>query len=319
MIRRIVLPCTASLLIYLILFGTVLDRPLSLGMFRTQIDASLARGAGVLGAKLVIVAGSNGPYSHRCETMEPLLGRPCVNAGIAVGIGLEYLFARWRPLLKPGDMVYLPLEEVQYTRAAAALGPDAAIMFRHDRATLATMPPDAWVGAAFSSGLRALLMSGIETGLVAAGFDDPRAAGSGFRNAWGDRAGHGPDSLGANPSFLARVTPRHETADRIATGAGTATVVAFVEWARQHDVIVTGGLPASFADSPIPADTKAAIAPIFTARGARFIDLGPRAHYPRSAFFDTPDHLAEPAQIAHSRLIAAELALILAPAREARR
>ena len=317
MIRRLILPCTASLLIYLILFAAVLDRPLSLGMFRTQIDATLARGAAASGPKLAIVAGSNGPYSHRCETIEPLLGRPCVNAGIAVGIGLEYLFARWRPLLKPGDVVYLPLEEVQYTRAAAALGPDAAIMFRHDRATLATMPTDIWIGAAFSSGLRALLMSGIETGLVLAGFDDPRAAAGGFRNAWGDRAGHGPDRPGANPAFLARVTPRHETADRIETGAGTATIVAFVEWAGRHDVIVVGGLPAGFADSPIPPDTKAAIALVFTAHGARFIDPG--ARYPRSAFFDTPDHLAEPAQIAHSRLIAAELALILAPAREARR
>ena len=43
------------------------------------------------------------------------------------------------------------------------------------------------------------------------------------------------------------------------------------------------------------------------------IDLGDR--YPRSAFFDTPDHLNEAAQIIHSQAVAAALAAILAPAR----
>ena len=116
MLRRVVLPCLASLLVYAALFGAVLDRPLSLGMFRQLIDAKLARGAATEGPKLVIVAGSNGPYSHRCEIIEPLLGMPCVNAGIAVGIGLDYLFARWRPLLHRGDVVYMPLEEAQFVR-----------------------------------------------------------------------------------------------------------------------------------------------------------------------------------------------------------
>ncbi len=85
--RRIVLPCLVSVLVYLLLFSTMLDRPLSLGMFRYQIDKSLARGTAIDGTKLVIIAGSNGPYSHRCETIEPLLGVPCVNAGVAVESG----------------------------------------------------------------------------------------------------------------------------------------------------------------------------------------------------------------------------------------
>ena len=100
-------------------FGFILDRPLALGFLRHQIDAKLARGASIDGPKLVILAGSNGPYSHRCETIEPILGMPCVNGGVAVGIGLDYLFARWQPLLHPGDIVYLPMEEAQYVRTRA--------------------------------------------------------------------------------------------------------------------------------------------------------------------------------------------------------
>lgn len=311
----------ASLAIYLALFGWVLDRPLSLGSFRSQIEAKLDRGAAIEGPKLVILAGSNGPYSHRCEVMAPLLGVDCVNAGIAVGIGLDYLFARWRPLLRPGDTVYLPLEQSQFTRgrAANALGPDASIMFRHDRATLADLPRERWIGAAFSFGPRAGLMSLIETALVWSGFQDPRDTAGRSINAYGDQVGHTEDRAAANAAHLAIMVPYHESGPAIAAGDGTAIVRAFILWASTHGVSVVGGLPANFADSPIPPGTRAAIRAVFTGGGARFIDLMERNRYPRSAFFDTPDHLNEPAQIAHSRAIAAELAAILAPARAASR
>lgn len=319
MVRRIFLPCLASLAMYAVLFAAVLDRPLSLGMFRQQIDAGLARGAAIEGPKLVIIAGSNGPYSHRCETMEPLLGIACVNAGVAVGIGLDYLFARWQPLLHPGDAVYLPLEEVQFTRtcSATSLGPDAAIMFRHDWATLSVLSPDRWLGAAFSFGPRAALMSLIETALVRSGFQDPREAALGSTNAWGDHVGHTPALGEANAARLATMMPYHATPGTIASGDGTAMVRDFIAWAEGHGVRVVGGLPAGFADSPVPDATRTAIRAVFTGAGARFIDLAD--HYPRSAFFDTPDHLNEAAQIVHSRAVAAALTITLAPARAASR
>ncbi len=321
MTRRVLLPCLASLVLYAMLFGFVLERPLSLGMFRTLIDMKLARGASIRGPKLVIIAGSNGPYSHRCETMEPLLGRPCVNAGIAVGIGLDYLFARWRPLLRSGDIVYLPLEETQYSRTgiANALGPDAAIMLRHDRATLLGLPPDRWIGAVFSFGPRAALMSLIEMTLTHTGFADPRGASLGGVNAWGDHVGHTPEKSIGNATRLSAIVPFHETADGVAAGHGTEIIRGFIRWASAHDVRVVGGLPAGLTGAPIPAATRDAIHAVFTSEGAAFIDLGERDHYPSTAFFDTPDHLNEPMQIIRSRAIALELAAILAPARAASR
>jgi hypothetical protein len=51
---------------------------------RQLIDAKLTRAASIDRPKLVILAGSNGPYSHRCEVIEPILGMPCVNGGVAV-------------------------------------------------------------------------------------------------------------------------------------------------------------------------------------------------------------------------------------------
>jgi hypothetical protein len=307
--RRLLLSCAASLLLYAAAFGFVLDRPLSVGLPRAQLDAKIARGAAIEGRKLVILAGSNGPYSHRCEVMEPIVGMPCVNAGVAVGIGLDYLFARWQPLLNPGDIVYLPLEESQYTvpEVASRLGPDAGILARHDWATLARLPPQRWASAFFAFDLRAAIMSIIETALVATGFHDPRAEAGGTTNAWGDHAGHTAEKAADNRSMLAVVRPEHATARQVESQAASRHVAAFLDWARAHRVHAIGGLPTGFADSPIPLDTLGAIRTLFEAQGAGFLELPNRGRYPRQDFFDTADHLHETAQIAHSLAIARAL------------
>jgi hypothetical protein len=311
--RRIAAACLASLLLYIGLFASVLDRPLTLGALRARIEANIARGAAIGSPKLVILAGSNGPYSHRCEAIEPLLHRPCVNAGVAVGVGLDYLFARWKPLLRRGDVVYLPLEEAQYARprAVAALGPDAAIMLRHDRTTLADMPWDRRIAALFASDLRGAVMSVLETGLVEDGFTDPRAAATGTFNAWGDHVGHTALLGAGNQLALAAFAPFHPSAAQVAHGYGTAVLAAFLDWAEAHGVHTIGGLPTGFADSPIQEEALAAIETIYRSHGAGFLKLPNHSRYPRDAFFDTADHLNEAAQIRHSLAVAAGLAAML--------
>jgi hypothetical protein len=311
--RKLVVACVASLLVYALLFASVLDRPLTLGFLRLQLDAKLQRGASITGAKLVILAGSNGPYSHRCEVIEPLLGLPCINGGVAVGIGLDYLFARWEPELHPGDTVYLPMEETQYTRGrlASALGPDAAIMFRHDWATLAKLTPERWAAAAFAFDLRALLMSLIEQALVAGGFHDPRAEMTGSTNAWGDHVGHTATRGAASRGLLAILVPQHATAEEIRDGYGTELIAGFLAWAASHCVRVIGGVPTNFDDAPIPDATVAAMRSVYLGQHAQFLELPNESRYPRAAFFDTPEHLNELGQVSHSVMLARELAKML--------
>lgn len=311
--RRLLCSTLASLLLYGVLFGAVLDRPLELGFLARQIDARLARAATIHRPKLVILAGSNGPYSHRCEVIEAMLDLPCVNGGVAVGIGLDYLFARWRNELYPGDVVYLPMEQEQYVRSrlTSALGPDAAIMFRHDWTTLRTLGPLRWIAALFACDLRAALMSGIEMALVASGFQDPRAAAEGTSNAWGDHVGHTAALGAASQSLLARMAAPPESAASIRSGYGTKVIVGFVRWTRAHGVRVIGGLPTELDEEPLPAATRAAIASVYLEHGGEFLALPNLSRYPRSAFFDTPLHLNEEAQIAHSVLLARALGPLL--------
>jgi hypothetical protein len=306
---RLLSACLASLLIYGAAFGFVLDRPLALGFLQHQLDAKLARAASLDGPKLVILAGSNGPYSHRCEVIEPILAMPCVNGGVAVGIGLDYLFARWQPLLHRGDLVYLPMEEAQYvrTRTATDLGPDAAMMFRHDWRTLALLPPERWLAAFFSFDVRTALMGPIEFGLHIVHFLDPRAAATGATNARGDHVGHTTALAATSRAVLASAIPYHPSAAQISTGYGSTLIAGFVRRADANGIRVIGGLPTGFADMPTPDATLQAIRSVYLVNGGEFLELANRSRYPRSAFFDTPEHLSETWQIIHSKLVAEAL------------
>ena len=307
--KILVVACLASLLLYVLAFGFILDRPLSLGFRRQQIDAKLARAAAIDGPKLVILAGSNGPYSHRCEVIEPILGMPCVNGGVAVGIGLDYLFARWQRVLHHGDIVYLPMEEAQYvrTRVATELGPDAAIMFRHDWRTLSSLGAERWITALFSFDLRAALMGPIEAALLLAHFHDPRAEITGATNAWGDHIGHTAELGATSREVLAAASPYHPSAEQVRAGYGSALIAGFTNWATAHGVQVIGGLPTGFADAPVPPATLQAIRAVFAENGGDFLVLPNFSRYPRSAFFDTAEHLNETWQVEHSKLLAAQM------------
>jgi hypothetical protein len=308
--RRLLIACIASLACYGLLFGCVLDRPLTYGLIDQQLEAKLARASQFPPPRLVILAGSNGPYSHRCEVIEAMLAMPCVNGGIAVGIGLDYLFTRWRERLRPGDIVYLPMEEEQYarSRSATALGPDASIMFRRDWRTLAELPPERWLAAFFSYDLRQTLMSLIEMTLISTGFHDPRAKASGEMNAWGDHAGHTPQRASAAGAILDSITPHHATANEISVGHGSALIGTFVHWAAAHGIRAIGGPPTQFIDSPMSDATEQAIRSVYLANGGEYLDLPNRAGYPRSAFFDSAAHLSEPWQLRHSAVVAQALA-----------
>jgi hypothetical protein len=311
--KRILLACLASLLLYGVAFALVLDRPLTLGSLQARVEANIALGRSIHQPKLVILAGSNGPFSHRCQTIEPMIGRPCVNAGVAVGVGLDYLFTRWKPLLHPGDIVYMPLEEAQYVRSHATsdLGPDAAIMLRHDRATLLALPLRRQVAALFASDLRAAVMSVIETALASSDFNDPRVSANGGYNAWGDHIGHTAEKAFVNRATLAASDPFHPTGTQITAGYGTALVIAFLTWAEAHDVRVIGGLPAGFIDSPLSPDELTAIHAVFRDHHAEFLETPEGGRYPRSAFYDSADHLLEASQISHSVSVARSLQRIM--------
>ncbi|WP_036478989.1 hypothetical protein [Myxosarcina sp. GI1] len=76
--------------------------------FKSDLISSIDR------PKLLIVSGSNANAGISCETIQATTGVACLNGGVHAAIGLDYMFARARSWLNPGDMVLLPLEYEHY-------------------------------------------------------------------------------------------------------------------------------------------------------------------------------------------------------------
>jgi hypothetical protein len=309
--KRLVLCCLASLALYGVVFAWVLDRPLSLGLLRLEMQQKLARGARLPSPKLVILAGSNAPYSHSCAVIGAMLRLPCENAGVAVGIGLDDLFARWAPLLHRGDIIYLPMEVQQYTvsRAENRMNVDGGMLFRHNPRLLARLGPGRLLGGAFAGTLPDALEAIAEMAAHQAGLGHPRALLAAEFDRQGDRVGTAAAT--ADPAFLAKLHRVEPSAVAIVNGYGTRLIGAFVRRETRRGVIVIGGLPTDFRDVRLPDSDIVALRSTYTSNGGQFLQLPNLSRYPRADFYDSEDHLMQPCQFRHSILVADALGKML--------
>ncbi|MGC9269112.1 hypothetical protein [Acidiphilium sp.] len=322
--RRLILCAAASLALYFAAFAFVLHRPLSVGLLRMEMDQKLARGARLPSPKLVILAGSNAPFSHSCRVIGAMLNLPCENGGVAVGIGLDDLFARWSPLLHRGDIAYLPMEIQQYDVSAAQnrMDMDGAWLFYRNRALLWHLGALRALAGAFGSTMPDALEALTEMAAHAAGLGHRRAMLAAQFDRQGDRIG--TTLATADPGFLATLRRVEPGPRGIIRGDGSRIIARFVRRETARGVIVIGGLPTDFDTVRLPGADIDAIRAIFIANGGRFIVLPNHSRYPRADFYNSEDHLAQPCQYRQSIAIARALAPVLhrsaaAPAAAVRR
>ncbi|MEE3500485.1 hypothetical protein [Acidiphilium acidophilum] len=309
--RRLVLCAAASLALYFAAFAFVLHRPLSVGLLRMEMDRKLARGARLASPKLVVLAGSNAPFSHSCRVIGAMLGLPCENGGVAVGIGLDDLFARWSPLLHRGDSVYLPIEIQQYdiTAAQNRMDMDGAWLFYRNRALLWHLGALRALAGAFGSTMPDGLEALAEMAAHAAGLGHRRAMLAAQFDREGDRIG--TTLATADPAFLATLHRIEPGPRAIADGYGARETARFVRRLSARGVIVIGGLPTDFDTVRLPEADIVTIRRIFTRHGGRFVELPDRSRYPRADFYNSEDHLAQPCQYLHSIAVARALGPLL--------
>jgi len=303
-VARLLACCGLSIFLYIALFTYGFDRPLSLGLLSLEIQQKSSRLATLPSPKIVILAGSNGPYSHSCAVIGSMLNLPCENAGIAVGIGLDDLFAQYGPSLHHGDIVYMPMETAQYTisRAQNNASTDGAILLRHDRQRLRELGAERALGALFSTSFLDFLDSLAEMSAVHFHLLSASALIASEFDTEGDRIG---TSLATADPKLLPLAPRIDpSADRIAYGYGAVEIRHFVACQTHAGVKVIGGLPTQLRTAQFPPGALAAIRSIYISAGGSFITLNNLSQYPRADFYDSEDHLAQPCQYKHSIQVA---------------
>jgi len=302
----LLLACCASVAGYGLLFGSVVSRPLVVDEVAKMLRVKLAYASETASPKIFVIAGSNARFSHSCAVIEQRLQRPCVNLGISAEVGLDWVLDASRPHMRAGDIVYVPLELGAYssTRSEMFTGFDAAYRWRHDKLSLLSRGPEGVVRAMFMFDLPTLVDSLVEMALAADGFR--RRVGVATLNAQGDEIGHTDEAAKVYEGFLRTLVYEYPEPDHLLDdpdGEQTA-LVAFLDWCRTNGVTAVGGLPTTVDDKKHSDLLVETLRGFYAKNGAEFIALPNRSQYPRQMFFDTPMHLRQSAQMAHSELVA---------------
>lgn len=311
-IKHIVLSLIISCVVYALLFLFVLRQPLRIGIMQEYWEKKISHLESIEGSKVVILAGSNGRFSHRCETLEKEYEIPCANMSIAAGLSMDYQLEKIRPYLFPGDIVYLPLEY-------GALGGDdydkmngdeLAYIVAYDHAQLIKMPPKKIIRSLFFFDVPFLISALGEMYLDRAGVS--RRYSVKTMTPQGDESGHTLEKGASYREGLATVKWSPPGVESFNAQSYKAKVVKdFMGWATRNKVNVIGGLPTTFDDAPVPAELVENIGEFYIKSGHCFIALENRNQYPRDYFYDSPYHLSERYQIAHTRLLAPYFSRIL--------
>ena len=304
--------CALSVVLYLALFATVVGKPLTVGFMDVSFQVKSAHARTIEGPKLVIVAGSNGMISHRCETLEAETGWPCVNAAVTAALGVELILAKARQFLKSGDVVVMPWEYTLYVGDIIRDG-GYPYLVAHDRGLLFDQPSHRIAEALFSFDFHFLVSALVETGLATAGVE--RRFNRDTLNRHGDLVGHTPE-LAAD--FVDAVVdfPVPVAAELTVASESLSEIETFLDWCADNGIRVIGTLPTVPDSTAISESLVQAIARLYESRGHLFVATANRGRYPRACFYDTFYHLNESCQIRHSRLVAERIRPFLAPTDE---
>lgn len=290
------------------MFAFVIKKPMTIGFIDTAYTVKEEHARAARGRKLLIQGGSNVLFSHRCETMEPILGITCVNSGVTAGLGTEFALEKARDILAPGDVVYMPLEFEAYLYPDMPNGTkvENEYALAYEPRRFWQFPPERIATALFSNGLADLISGVIEMGLDRAGVQ--RRFNRGTLTTQGDLRGHTVERGRAYQAWVKSAQMNVPDVGRVDRAISEIhSVVRFLDWAHASGVTVIGGLPTTYENLPLTEAQIDRLANIYSSQGAEFLVLDNKSQYARSCFYDNPYHLNEICQISHSQHLAEAL------------
>ena len=307
--KELIFALLGGIVIYLITFLYIVAKPLTIGEAGRYNDYKAHYLASLRGQrKIAIFAGSNGRYSHRCETIAALTHIPCANLSTAAGSDLDWMMSPYWPYLEKGDVLYMPLEYWPLLAPGATVGNEAPYVVRqqHDwlgRYSLSQLP-----FALFYFDCRYLISAIGEMLLASRGYQTRTSVLT--MTEQGDERGVTRDKADPYRSFIHDIPTRVVRLEAYDDPESLRALSAVIDEARAKGVLVVGGLPTVFEDTQVTAIVLNRLRDIYERRGACFLVLPNLSKYPRSDFFDSAYHLQEKYQMAHSATLAPILAEI---------
>ncbi len=305
-IRQLLFAAALSIAVYLLVFAFVVHKPLTIDIYGDYIKFKIHYlAAHADERKIVILAGSNGRFSHRCEVIEKIAGYPCANMSIAGGLSLPWQLSLYKRYFKPGDVLYMPVE-YRLHGENHSVGEEAPYRVSYEKRGLMALSPSDVLHTLFVFDIR-FLISGIgEMALQYAGVQ--RRFSVETLTPQGDERGHDDAKALAYKGLIAQLPIPEVPGASFVSESDWTDIVEILDWAKTAGVRVVGGLPTIVEDAKIPDSAIPFLRHLYESHGQCFLVLPNRSIYPKPFFYDSLLHLRETHQIAHSKLLAPYLA-----------
>ncbi len=303
-IIKFIIVSLTSLLIYFLLFIFIIHKPLTVGIEKSYFDYKINFISSIATQnKIAIFAGSNGRFSHRCETIEQITGVKCVNLSIAAGTNIKWAFSRYKPYFKKGDVLYMPLEYQGQSPKSSDVSNEAPFMVAYDHKGLFHFYNTGQLIRAlfwfdikyFFSGLGEMLLS--STG-------KERRFSIKTLTAQGDESGHDEAKSLAYRHIVATVSAPGIDVSSYQIDENWQDLLDILKWGKASGVKIIGGLPTVFEEARPSKEAISILQRFYKRNGHCFLILPNYSLYPRSFFYDTAYHLKEANQIYHSKILA---------------
>ncbi len=307
-LKNIFVSLILSCVLYIALFFFVFHKPLTIGIIGEYFDKKLSYLQTENNNKIIILAGSNGRFSHRCEVIERIVNKTCVNMSISADISIEYMLNKLKPYLRANDLIYLPIEYSFFYKSEnePKYGAEAPFIASYDHGHLIDLEAQEIINIAFYFDLKYLFSCIGEMALVKAGMQ--RRFSINTMTKQGDEKFHNVLNSAPYRKFVNNVNWEPPVInDKEYFEFKKSIIQAFLSWAIETDIKVVGGLPTTFNDIEINDNYINILRKIYINGGQNFLVLSNKSQYPRSYFYDSKYHLSEEYQIKHSKKIAKNL------------
>lgn len=305
-IRQLSFAAALSVAVYLLVFVFVVHKPLTIGVYGDYINFKIRYlAAHADERKIVILAGSNGRFSHRCQVIERIAGYPCANLSIAGGLSLPWQLSLYKQYFKPGDVLYMPVE-YRLHGESHSVGEEAPYRVAYAKRDLPTLSARDALHTLFWFDLRFLISALGEMALHHEGVQ--RRFSVETLTPEGDERGHDDAKAIAYKGLIAQLPIPEVPAASFVSESDWTDILEILNWAKAAGVRVVGGLPTIVEDARIPDNAIPFLRRLYESHGQCFLVLPNRSTYPKPFFYDSLLHLSETHQIAHSELLAPYLA-----------
>jgi hypothetical protein len=269
--------------------------------------AKTVRAVHIQGRRIVVVAGSNALFGIDSKMLEQAYDLPVVNFAVNAGLMLPYVLLKSQAVLRPGDIVLLPLEYHFYVYDGIPNTQMIDQIWSRDPHFLQSLT----VGEQWRM-IWMISLNRVMEGFRAAGGVPTMCGPYGHENIddHGDQTHTSAEEAKAWASdweALKTELPRRYGA-QAEQDQGWWWLRRYVRWAREQGIHLIFLPPAMMADpsyrhDPVEARFYTTLADRVRTLGVAFVGEPYSSMYPREWFFNTDHHLIDQARTRHTRRI----------------